>query len=118
MPKSDIQLDRILIHARDGRRIAIDPATIYYLDADGGDTIVRRRSAAELIDVRRLEEIEPILRPHGFLRIQRSYLVNLRRVREIRSRGRDLEVRLEPLNKVLPVSRDAARALLSAFGDS
>jgi two-component system LytT family response regulator/two-component system response regulator LytT len=119
MPKTDIPIDRILIRARDGVRIAIDPASIYYLDAERGDTLVRRRGAAELVDVRRLEEIEPLLRPQGFLRIHRSFIVNLRRIREIRSRGRDLEVRLEvPVNKVLPVSRDAAAALLAAFGEA
>jgi len=46
--------------------------------------------------------------------------VNLRRVRELRGRqeGDDWEVKLEPpVNRVLPVSRSALKALLRAAGD-
>ena len=51
----------------------------------------------------------------GFVRIHRSYLINLDRVREIRLRGdhsNDWEVKLDPpVNAVLPVSRHYLAAL-------
>jgi hypothetical protein len=45
-------------------------------------------------------------------------VVNLRRIRELRPRGRDWEVRLDPpVNLVLPVSRNAASGLFRLFGE-
>jgi len=42
--------DRILLHLQDGRRIPADPQDIYYLEADGGETMVRTRRAQPLTD--------------------------------------------------------------------
>lgn len=39
-------LDRVLLHVRRGSRVvkrAVDPADVYFLEADGGDTLVRLR---------------------------------------------------------------------------
>ncbi len=65
-------------------------------------------------------EIEPLLLRHGFLRTHRNYLVNSRRVRQVRRRpsGEDWELKLAPpVNRVLPVSRSALAALWAAFGE-
>ena len=115
-------LDRILLKLEDGSRIvrpAVDPADVYFLESDGGDTLVRLRGAKRLRDVRPLAELLPLFEPFGFLRIHRSYAVNLRRVRELRPReqGDDWEVKLEPpVNRVLPVARDDRARLEAAFG--
>lgn len=117
-------LDRVLLHVRRGPQVvkrAVDPADVYLLEADGGDTLVRLRGATRLRDVRRLAEVAPLFEPFGFLPIHRSYAVNLRRVRELRPRddGEDWEVKLEPpVNRVLPVARDLLGRLEAAFGDS
>jgi len=117
-------LDRVLLHVRRGPRVvkrAVDPADVYFLEADGGDTLVRLRGVATgLRDVRRLAAVGPLFEPFGFLEIHRSYTVNLRRVRELRPRedGEDWEVKLEqPVNRVLPVARDALARLEAAFGE-
>jgi len=47
---------------------------------------VRTRASRALRDVRSLGEIEPLLLRHGFLRTHRNYLVNSRRVRQVRRR--------------------------------
>ena len=54
-----------------------------------------------------LEEVEARLPSLPFLRIRRSYIVNLDRAYELRSRGGgEWEVKMGPPdNKVLPVSR-------------
>ena len=128
-------LDRILLHldpssdpgsdpssGDDGSRIirrAVDPADVYSLEADGGDTLVRLRSKQPLRDTRRLAELAPIFEPFGFLQIHRSHAVNLRRVLELRQRdeGQDWEVKLEPpVNAVLPVARERREVVLAAFG--
>ena len=111
--------DRVLLNLADGLRRVVDPAEVYYLEAAGGETLVRLRSAKRLVDLRELGEVIPLFEPHGFLRISREAVVNLRRIRDIRLRpsGRDWEVKLEPpVNKVLPVSRAALSKLWKAFG--
>jgi DNA-binding LytR/AlgR family response regulator len=117
-------IERVLLHVRRGPRVvkrAVDPADVYFLEADGGDTLVRLRGATRLRDVRRLAAVAPLFEPFGFLSIHRSYAVNLRRVRELRPRGggEDWEMKLgPPVNRVLPVARDLLGRLEAAFGDS
>lgn len=124
-------LDRILLHLElssdtgsgdDGARLvrrAVDPADVYSVEADGGDTLARLRGKEPLRDTRRLAELAPLFEPFGFLQIHRSHAVNLRRVLELRQRdeGPDWEVKLEPpVNAVLPVARERREAVLGAFG--
>jgi DNA-binding LytR/AlgR family response regulator len=111
--------DRILFHLDDGSREPLDPQDVYLLRADGDDTLVRLRHATPLRDVRELGQLEPLLHPHGFARINRSTLVNLRRVQRIRpaQEGEAWEVVMEPpVNRVLPVSRRRSAELLARFG--
>jgi DNA-binding LytR/AlgR family response regulator len=110
--------DRVLLTLADGHRRVVDSGDVYYLEAEGGETLVRLRSAKRLVDLRELGEVVPLFEPHGFLRLSREAAVNLRRIRDIRLRpsGRDWEVKLEPpVNKVLPVSRAALSKLWKAF---
>ena len=111
--------DRVLLNLADGLRRVVDPDEVYYLEAEGGETLVRLRSAKRIVDLRELGEVAPLFEPHGFLRISREAAVNLRRIRDIRLRpsGRDWEVKLEPpVNKVLPVSRALLSSVWKAFG--
>jgi DNA-binding LytR/AlgR family response regulator len=116
-------LDRVLVHVRRGSRVvkrAVDPADVYFLEADGGDTLVRMRGARRLRDVRRLPAVTALFEPFGFLSIHQRHTVNLRRVRELRPRdeGDDWEVKLDPpVNRVLPVARGELARLEAAFGD-
>ena len=112
--------DRILIHLADGLRRPIDPAEVYYLEAIEGATQVRTRSARVLVDVRKLGELVALFVRHGFLRVHRNHMVNLRRVREIRRRqvGDDWELKLNPpVNQVLPISRSHLEGVWQAFGE-
>lgn len=114
MPTSEL----FLVHLPDGRRRVAELADVYYLEADGGDTLVRFRVKRRLRDVRRLAELEALLTPLGFVRIHRSFAVNPRRVRELRPRaaGRGWElVFAPPVNKVLPVSEDRVEAMTAAY---
>lgn len=116
-------LDRVLLHVRRGSRLvkrAVDPADVYLLEADGGDTLVRLRGSRPVRDARRLAEVAALFEPFGFLSIHRAHAVNLRRVRELRPRedGADWEVKLEPpVNRVLPVARGELARLEAAFGE-
>ena len=68
--------------------------------------------------MRPIRDFLPRFAPHGFLQIHRQYVVNLRRIHQIRRRAdsRDWEVKLEPpVNRVLPVSRSVLPRLWRAF---
>jgi DNA-binding LytR/AlgR family response regulator len=111
--------DRILLHITEDRRIPVDPHDIFFVETDEDDTRIRTRHAEALSDVRELAEMLPLLEVHGFYRVNRSQVANLRRIREIR-RDSDggWELKLDPpVNRVLPISRRRAAGLWDAFGE-
>ena len=111
--------DKVLLHLSSDLRRAVDPAGVYYMEAVGGDTLLRRRGRTPIKDVRRLGDIMKTWRNRGFVRIHRNHAVNLRHVLEVRRRtANDLwEVKLAPpVNRVLPVSRNYLNDLWAAFG--
>ncbi len=110
---------RVLLRHADGTRTPVDPADVYLLEAEGGETSVRTRRARALVDVRPLGELVELFLAHGFVRIHRSHAVNLARIRSIRPRhGEGWEVKLDPpVNRVLPVSESRATELWQAFGE-
>lgn len=120
LQSSAVGTGRILLHLDERTRRATDPGDVYFLEADGSDTLVRLRGSRRLRDVRPLPEVLTLFEPHGFLRIHRSHAVNLQRVREVRLQadGRDWELKLEPpVNRVLPIARSEVHALWEAFGE-
>ena len=121
MARPTSSLDRVLLHLKASRLVVTDPHDVYYLEASGDETIVRRRGRKTLRDVRSLGEVMPAFEPCHFHRIHDRWAVNLRRVREIRRQrdGRDWEiVLLPPVNRVLPVSRRRLPGLMGRFGDA
>ena len=112
------KLSLVLLHLKGRVRRVVDPREVYFLEADGDETIIRRRSARPWRDVRSLGEILPSFEPFGFQRIHERWAVNLGRVREIRPQadGRDLEVVMDPpVNRKLPVARTRRQGLLRRF---
>jgi len=109
--------DVALLHLADGLREVVEVEDVYYLEADGDETLVRLRGRRVRRDVRRLGDLAAIFERRGFLRIHRSTLVNLRKIRLIRRRGgQDWEVKLTPpVNRVLAVSRSARGKLLGVL---
>ena len=111
---------RLLVHLAEDRLEAVDPRDVYLLEAARADTLLRLRRAEPLRDVRRFHEVVERFEPFGFLRIHRSYAVNLDRIREVRLREdrRDWEVKLDPpVHRVLPVSRAELHRLWEAVGE-
>ena len=101
-----------------GRRMLVVPAERLrlaelidgrvWLDGDDG----RLRAAA-----RGLDELEARLTPHGFLRVNRHTLVNLRKVSELApSFNRGLWVLVEGSDRHIPVSRRRVGALRTQLG--
>ena len=111
---------RVLLHLTDGRRVPVEPTEVFFLEADGTQTEVRTRGKRKLKDVRSLAEVASRF-PRGlFVKVHRSYAVNVDRVDEVRRRpnGRDWELKLEPpVNLVLPVGRTRLAELWQAYGE-
>ena len=118
MADSTPRIDRVLLHLKGSRHLAVDPDDVYYLEAAGNDTIVRKHGRRTLRDVRTMSQVLAEFEPHHFHRIHDKWAVNLRRIHEIRLHrdGRDWEVVLRPpVNRVLPVSRSRLQGLLRRF---
>jgi len=111
-------MQRLVIHIDEGLREVISLTDVYYLEADEHDTLIRLAGKRRRRDIRSINEMEQNLKSSGFFRIQRSYLVNLGRIRLVRLREsrRGWEVVMAPpVNKVLPVSRGLVDELLAAL---
>lgn len=110
----------VLLHISKARRIAIDPQSIFYVEADGDDTVVRFRSRRTRRDVRPLKRLTLLLEPRGFYRVHEKWTVNARRIRELRKQkdGSDWEVLMQPpVNRIIPISRRRLNGLLDLFGE-
>ena len=111
---------RIAIKVSTRRFVLHDVGEIYYLESEGHDTWVRTARKTRVRSVRSLGELEKVLKPHGFARVHKSFLVNLDRVREVRLRkgdDNDWELKLDPpVNSVLPVGRERLSSLRRVLG--
>jgi DNA-binding LytR/AlgR family response regulator len=111
---------RALLHLGDGRRVPIEHVEVFFLQSVGDETEVRTRGRRRLRDVRSLGEVLESFPAGLFVRVHRSFAVNVDRVAEVRRRpsSRDWELRLEPpVNRVLPVARGRLEALWEAYGE-
>ena len=56
MTDSSRRVDRVLLHLAGSRRVAVGPEEVYYLEAAGDDTVVRKRGRRPLRDARPLPD--------------------------------------------------------------
>ncbi|MCL4431495.1 MAG: LytTR family DNA-binding domain-containing protein, partial [Epsilonproteobacteria bacterium] len=60
----------------------LSPEELYYVKADLSEVIFRSKEGFSYYP-KKISDVEALLEPHGFLRIHRSYLINLNRVKEM-----------------------------------
>jgi sigma-54 dependent transcriptional regulator, acetoin dehydrogenase operon transcriptional activator AcoR len=110
---------RRIIGTSDNRLIIIVPGEIRYVEADRHAVwLVTDRGRVRAAS-RGLDQVERELRPFGFLRVHRSYLVNVRRIREVeQGLGRGtLTVSTQHHGKeAIPVARRHVATLRAALG--
>ncbi len=100
-----------------GRTVVTEPQDIVALTAEGDFTRVQLAGQESLMILRSLTQFEEALPHPPFERISRSMILNLERVRNVASRGRDRTlVVLEGLELPLPLGRAAALRLRAALG--
>jgi len=111
---------RIAVRVSNRRFVMLDVGEIYFIESDVHDTLVRTARKTRHRSVRSLGDMEKALKPHGFLRAHKSYLVNSDRIREVRLRkgdSNDWELKLDPpVNSVLPVGCEHLAGLRRALG--
>jgi DNA-binding LytR/AlgR family response regulator len=99
---------RLPVKYEDGSIDLIEIDGIFYLEAQGENTLIRTKRKKPYKSVQRLGELAKKLPAPAFVRCHREYIVNLNRVRSItprKSRGYDL--RLDPpVNRRIPIARD------------
>jgi len=77
----DLPLDRLVIRTR-GKVSFLKPSEIDWVEADGKH--VKLHAGRETHVVRQqLKRLEPRLTPHGFVRVHRSAIVNVDRIKEL-----------------------------------
>jgi two-component system, LytTR family, response regulator len=107
-------LDRIPV--REGTRVSIIPvAKLDYAEAQD-DYVALVSDGKKHLKQQTISSLEAALDPSRFLRVHRSYLVNLERVVKIEPYGKDTFVAVLANGVQLPVSR-AGHARLRAFLD-
>jgi two-component system LytT family response regulator len=96
-------LERILV--RDGEKVHVVPASrVDYFEAQG-DVVVLKMGEAKLKKATSLGELEEGLDPARFLRVHRSYILNLDRLAGLELYAKDSRVAILKDGTRLPVSR-------------
>ena len=107
-------LDRVLI--RDGAKVhVIASARIDYIEAQD-DYISIRSEGKSYLKSQRLSELETQLDPAKFLRVQRSYLLNIDGIRRIEAATKDSHVAILRDDTRIPVSKAGYQKLKLLVG--
>jgi two-component system LytT family response regulator len=107
-------LDRLVV--RDGTKVTLIPvAKLDYAEAQD-DYVALASQGKKHLKQQTIASLEACLDPNGFVRIHRSYLVNLERVVRIEPYGKDSRLAILSDGARLPVSR-AGYARLKALLD-
>jgi two-component system, LytTR family, response regulator len=107
-------LDRIAV--RDGTRVFIIPvAKLEYAEAQD-DYVALAADGKKHLKQQTISSLESALDPQRFMRIHRSYIVNLERVAKVEPYGKDSHIAVLSNGVQLPVSR-AGYGRLRAFLD-
>lgn len=101
---SPTPLDRVLV--RDGGAIhVVRPSDIDWIEARDDAVSIRRRDGSELRKQVGLGELARRLDPGRFVRVHRSYLLNVERLAGLELYAKDSRVALLPDGSRIPVSR-------------
>jgi DNA-binding LytR/AlgR family response regulator len=106
------------VKGADGSIDLIEVGAIFYLEAQGGDTLIRTKRKKPYHSVQRLSELARKLPGPAFVRCHRAYVVNLNRVRSLAPRNpKDYDLRLDPpVNRRLPIARDRLKEIRRILG--
>lgn len=107
-----------VIGVRNDRLIVLAPSEIRYAEADRNTVWLSTDRGRIQATTRGLDNVDQALAPHGFCRVHRRFLVNLRRVVELERgiKGELLLITDPRVPEFVPVSRRHAPMIRRAFG--
>jgi DNA-binding LytR/AlgR family response regulator len=111
-------IQRLGVEGADGSIDLIEVDAIFYLEALGGDTLIRTKRKKPYHCIQRLSELARRLPGPAFVRCHRAYAVNLNRVRSLVPRSsKDYDLRLDPpVNRRIPIARDRLKEIRRILG--
>lgn len=87
----------------------INPEDIYYLKADLDEVIIKTKEADVYVR-RKIGEMEKLLSTPNFFRVHRSYIVNIDKIKSMRSVEQSkLEISFNGISSVVTTSKDGAK---------
>ena len=91
---------------------------IFYLEAQGENTLIRTKRKKPYKSIQRIGELAKKLPAPAFVRCHREYIVNLNRVRSLTPRkSRDYDIRLDPpVNHRIPIARNRLEKIRKILG--
>ena len=106
-------LQRLVIHDR-GRIQVILADNIVYIQAQDDYVLVQTESES-FMKYERMSRLESLLDQNIFVRIHRSYIINLNYLREIENRSKDSRTAILKNGREIPVSRSGYKLLSRLF---
>lgn len=96
----------------------LSPQELYYVKADLSEVMFRSDEGFSYYP-KKISDVEALLEPHGFLRIHRSYLVNLNRVKEMETIDQSrISFSFEGIKETIESSKDGAKNFRHLFKQS
>jgi DNA-binding LytR/AlgR family response regulator len=111
-------IQKLGVKGEDGSIDLIETDGIFYLEAQGGDTLIRTKRKKPYHSVQRLNELARKLPGPAFVRCHRAYVVNLNRVRSLTPRdSKGYDFRMDPpVNRRIPIARDRLKEIRRILG--
>jgi ABC-2 type transport system ATP-binding protein len=118
MKTMDGVLRRLPVKYENGSIDLIEIDGIFYLEAQGENTLIRTKRKKPYKSVQRLGELAKNLPTPAIVRCHREYIVNLNRVRSLTQRSsRGYDLRLDPpVNRRIPIARDRLEEIRKILG--
>jgi len=108
------QVDRVRFNTRSGFKL-VDPADILYCEADGAYTIVHLKDGSEITESTYLSVVEKKLPNGNFIRISRSFLVNISYIESFDRKSHELHLSCAESEISLRVPRSFVKHLDQVF---
>ena len=96
----------------DGKLIFLEPEEIVFIESDGNYSSIHTTNNKKIVVTKKLKEVNTLLSEELFFRIHKSYIINLKKVKEFLKT--DGYVVLEN-NQKIPVSRQKKAEFLDKF---
>lgn len=100
---------RLISKAGDNHYL-LTPEEIFYVKADLTEVIFRSKEGFSYYP-KKISEVETLLEPYGFLRVHRSYLINLNRIKEMETVDQSrISFSFDGMKETIESSKDGAKA--------